>query len=996
MMYRRYSAFLLLCVLAAPAFGQTAYYDDLLATLRHGSGLEGGTWLLPPDEQQALDHGQLTNVEVTTQSVTGQRFTRSRTYTSQQQNKPWEAAIRFPITASVQANDVGLLVLWLRTTHGDAGNIDLLIERDGDPYTKSFNFAAGPSGEWRQWLVPFEFAEDYTARGARVQINMGREAQSLEIGGVALLNYRRAYSVDDLPSQRFVAPYDGQDPSAPWRAEAAARIEQHRKGNLTVSVVDANGEPVPNVTIHAEMMRHAYGFGTAVVENTLHASGADADMYREKLSNLAGDGRTFTTSVLENALKWPTWEGWNRRARVAQSVEMLKTWGMSVRGHNVVWPGYQFMPNDVEGLRNSPDALLARVNDHFESVLTYPGIQGEIFEWDVINEPTHVQDVENLLRGTPGYATGQEVYAEWFTLAQELEPNAVLYINEYNILTGGGNNADIGRYQDLIRTILDMGGPIQGIGVQGHFGSVPTPPERIYEILDEFATLFPEQRLSLTEYDAVGMPEDMAADYIRDVLTMFFSHPQTDNFLMWGFWDGHHWLGEAPIFSHDWRLKPSGAQFIDLVFNQWWTDEAVSAPSGTATVRGFKGDYLLYITAEGFEGITVGAAIDDEDGFTITLPAAGTQVPTAPRDFNGDHKDGTVNLSWLDQSGGETGFVIERAHLADGSHTLSDYIEIARVGANVTEFTDTLDDYGVYFYRVYAFNGIGNSIIARSTMVTWTNVTGGVSYQSGGAPWAVSASGLVRIEAEDYNIGFDGIAYQDQDPDNTGGVYRTDGVDLEATDDEGGGFQVTDIRADEWLQYTIDVPEAGPYLLRFRTTRRLRNDGTLQASAGATTDALAAVTAPIGIASSRGRWITTEVEANLEAGVQVLRLDFGEGGYALNWLEIGPPGSSVATEDADLPGQITLAGNYPNPFNPTTTIRYALPATSQVSLRVFDVLGRQVALVHDGVQAAGWHSAVFASAADLASGLYLYRLDVTALDGSTTLASRTGTMTLAK
>ncbi|MEM6646154.1 MAG: endo-1,4-beta-xylanase [Bacteroidota bacterium] len=995
MTYRRYLAFALLLLVVSPAFGQTAYYDDLLATLRHGSGLEGGTWLLPPDEQQALDHAELTNVDVTTQTVTGQRFTRSRTYTSQQQNNPGEAALRFPITASVEANDVGLLVLWIRTTHGDVGNIDLLIERDGNPFTKSFSFAAGPSGEWRQWLVPFEFAEDYNARGARVQINMGRAAQSIEIGGLALINYRNAYSVDDLPSQRFVAPYDGQDPSAPWRAEAAAPIEQHRKGDLTVNVVDADGNAVPNATVHARMTRHAYGFGSAVVENTLHTSGPDAEMYREKLRNLSGDGRTFSTSVLENALKWPTWEAQNRRPRVSESVTMLQEWGMDVRGHNTVWPGYQFMPNDIQGLQSNPDALLSRVSTHFETILTYPGIQGEIYEWDVINEPTHVRDVEDLLRGTPGYATGQEVYAEWFNLAQEFEPNAVLYINEYNILTGGGRNPDIARYQELIRTILDMGGPIQGIGVQGHFGSVPTPPERIYEVLDEFATLFPEQRLSLTEYDAVGMPEDMAADYIRDVLTMFFSHPQTDNFLMWGFWDGHHWLNEAPIFSHDWRLKPSGAQFIDLVFNQWWTDETVVAGNGTATMRGFKGEYEVFATAEGFEGSMATATLGDDGTVTITLPAAGTQAPTAPSDLKGENDGDTVNLSWLDRSGGEVGYVVERSDQPDGSDLPTEFASVAVLDANSTAFSETLPDYGTYRYRVFAFNGIDTSDSLMTT-VTWTNTTGGVSYQAGGAPWVLSTTDLVRIEAEDYNVGFDGIAYQDRDPDNTGGAYRTDGVDIEATDDDSGAFQVTDIRPDEWLQYTVDVPEAGPYLLRFRTTRRLRNDGTLQVSAGPTADALVAITEPVGIASSRSSWITTEVEASLEAGVQVLRLGFGEGGYELNWIEVGPPGITVATEDVDLPSQVTLAGNYPNPFNPTTTIRYALPATSQVSLRVFDVLGRQVALLHDGVQAAGWHNAVFASAADLASGLYLYRLDVTALDGSAALASRTGTMTLAK
>ena len=74
-----------------------------------------------------------------------------------------------------------------------------------------------------------------------------------------------------------------------------------------------------------------------------------------------------------------------------------------------------------------------------------------------------------------------------------------------------------------------------------------------------------------------------------------------------------------------------------------------------------------------------------------------------------------------------------------------------------------------------------------------------------------------------------------------------------------------------------------------------------------------------------------------------------------------------------LPDDFKLLGNYPNPFNPETTIRVHLNEDAAVSLVVYDALGREVSRLMDGVQEAGTHEVVF-QANDLPSGLYLYKL----------------------
>jgi len=75
----------------------------------------------------------------------------------------------------------------------------------------------------------------------------------------------------------------------------------------------------------------------------------------------------------------------------------------------------------------------------------------------------------------------------------------------------------------------------------------------------------------------------------------------------------------------------------------------------------------------------------------------------------------------------------------------------------------------------------------------------------------------------------------------------------------------------------------------------------------------------------------------------------------------------------DVPDNYTLYGDYPNPFNPATTIRYALPHRSQVLLAVYNTLGQKVVTLVQGEQEGGSYEVRFDGSA-LASGMYFYRL----------------------
>ncbi|MBK7869084.1 MAG: T9SS type A sorting domain-containing protein [Ignavibacteriales bacterium] len=97
--------------------------------------------------------------------------------------------------------------------------------------------------------------------------------------------------------------------------------------------------------------------------------------------------------------------------------------------------------------------------------------------------------------------------------------------------------------------------------------------------------------------------------------------------------------------------------------------------------------------------------------------------------------------------------------------------------------------------------------------------------------------------------------------------------------------------------------------------------------------------------------------------------------------------SNAVESDVNVPAEYNLAQNFPNPFNPSTSIEFTLKADAKVNLRLFDALGQEIRTILTNSFAAGQHKIDF-NAAGLNSGIYFYTLDASGVDGSKFTATK--------
>ncbi len=511
--------------------------------------------------------------------VTGQPFSAAMriTVVTATPGKPWSAQLTTPLTAGTVKKGDRLLVCYRARSVGDgSGEVIAKVQLPQPSYAAVGMTAPAKIGrEWEQVNQPFIASLDVPEGQGELTLFLGERVQAVEIAEVRVLDYGPDFPLEKLPHQKIT--YPGREANAPWRNAALARIDQIRKADYAVQLVDAGGHPLANSTVTVELDRHEFGFGSCITRGMLTQETPDGDRYR------AIAQRTFSKVVFENDLKPDSFPlDAKGRDELEKSLIWLKANGIAIRGHYLI---QEAVDGWTRARLSNPEKLKTDLLESVRKRITTIG--DRVIEWDVINHPIAWQGAELLgQKGPPLDTLGMDVFREARRLTK-----LPLCINEDQLFRPGPQQD---KTYELLEKFKRDGIRVDGLGNQAHFHSsfLPSPEDQL-RITDRFATVVPKQ--VITEFDIVtNGDEQLAADYLRDSLMVSFSHPAYDGFLLWGFWEGRHWLPEAALWQKDWTIKPTGQVWEDWVGKRWHTRETLTTDAhGILHWRGFKGTYRL-------------------------------------------------------------------------------------------------------------------------------------------------------------------------------------------------------------------------------------------------------------------------------------------------------------------------------------------------------------------------------------------------------------------
>jgi len=514
--------------------------------------------------------------------------------------------IEIELPEQFREGDIVLVTYYMRRISGglnDTGMGSALVGINTLDNQHSELHVPGEAGdEWTRVFGSVKITKKAANRDCKVVIQPSYAKQVVEIAGLQVINYGKNVKLEDMPES---AGYEGMEPDAQWRKDALARIEQIRKGDINIIVKDKKGNPVPDAEVRIDMTEHEFEFGVAISDVLLpQYSNTSLDICKKYQENLV---KYFNGVVLENHHKWSKYE---ENPKIAND---LVDWCLAngirhVRGHTLMWDTGTPHP-DVKEAINDRKALDEVIKAHIFNVAG--AFKGRVQEWDVTNEFSRESVSERFILNH----YDKDIILDWYKWAKEADPDAKQYMNEHR-LSGSTLKRTKEHLIPLIDSLVELGLEFDGIGLQAHM-TRQSSPERFYEEIELLSKYGKE--LKITEFDFIEPNKNYQANLTRDMMIVMFSHEAVKGFYAWGMWDGAVSQMDRILFTSDWKLKPCGEVYQDLVYNKWWTRESGKTDKkGKYSLRGFYGEYDITVSKDGITK-TVGAAFLKGNDNTIVI-----------------------------------------------------------------------------------------------------------------------------------------------------------------------------------------------------------------------------------------------------------------------------------------------------------------------------------------------------------------------------------------
>ncbi len=394
-------------------------------------------------------------------------------------------------------------------------------------------------------------------------------------------------------------------------------IEQYRKGSFVLKVVDSEGKPVPGARIKVRQKNHEFRLGANCFALSEMKEPDRLEAYKKLFSEC------FNLATLP--FYWRSVEPENgktryakgspyvyRRPSIEECLDFCEECGLEPKAHCLDYDAWA--PDWVKEMRDPADIRKALYGRFGELSRLYAD---RIPSWEVTNE--------NLIYSYTGSNTAHFFMndtVEWdFKAADRLFPLNKLIINEaaHNIWpVFKGNRSE---YYMLIERALNEGCRIDSIGLQYHAvcslsgiheGSEAEnaasmySPEHIYRVMDRYSDFgLPLQitELSVPSYGYSEEDEDTQAEIMKDLYSIWFSHPNMEAIICWDLPDGYDWTPfKCGLVRKDLTPKKAYTVIRDLFNKTWQTNLEISADgNGSASFRGFYGDYDITVLNEGRE-----------------------------------------------------------------------------------------------------------------------------------------------------------------------------------------------------------------------------------------------------------------------------------------------------------------------------------------------------------------------------------------------------------